>query len=516
MKRSKARLRRIGMTLALSSALVAAGCTSGGAGKDGAAGETKEGEAAVQTVKVYMSGGAKFPEGEDYNHNPWIEMVKKETGVKLEIEAGPAETNEFMNKLSLKFASDDLPDLFVIPSSSQTWLMENAKLGAIMALDGKLDKYPNLKNAVYPEAWDAVRYEGKTYAIPVLNDGNTGTDNVYIRKDWLDKLNLPIPKTLDDFVEVARAFRDRDPDGNGKADTYGMIAYDTMLGWSHLFGAFGVIPGFWIEKDGKIVQSDIQPEMKEALAFIRKLHEEKLLDNEWPVTKKAAYNEKVATGKAGLYEGNWAATRSELLTSAKNDPKAEWIAIAPPVGPGGKQGVFGDPRYKTFAVISSKAKNVDAILRLLDWEAVPENRDKFVFGFGQYGEGFMYTKENGKLKLNFENHNKYGYRQQFMFMQPKELNDRKMESLGAEFKLVEYINNSVRYGIRNAFTGAPTPSMIEYGSSLDKLRDETFTKIVVGESPLDAFDEFVKTYKAKGGDKIIQDVENWAKTKSST
>jgi len=485
-----------------------AGCSSKG-GDKAENGKNASPSSDQTTVKAFIMGGATFPDGEDINHNPWMTMLREETGVDLQIQYGPAAADEYMNKLNLMLASGDIPDLFIIPSANQSWLMDNAKLGAIMRLDGKLDAYANLMNAVYPEAWDAVTYNGGIYGVPVLADGNSATDNVYIRKDWLDKLKLDVPKTLDEFVKVAKAFKEQDPDGNGKADTLGLIAYDNMLAWSSLFGAFGVIPGYWVEKNGTLVPADIQPEMKDALAYIHQLFADKVLDNEWPITKKAAYEEKVANGKAGLYEGSWAAARSEIQTSRQNDPKADWIAIAPPVGPGGKQGVFGGPKYKSIIAISSKAKNVDAILKLLDWQAVPENRDKFVFGFGQYGENFMYTKKDGSIELNFDNHNKYGYRQQLMFMQPKELNEQKMEALGPQFKLNDMIKLSIQYGIPNAFTGAPTPSMVENQSALDKLRQETFTKIIIGELPVSAFDDFVASYKAKGGDKIMKEVADW-------
>ncbi len=469
---------------------------------------------APAVIKVFMPGGATFPDGEDINNNPWVQLLESENNVDLDIEYGPAATDEYMNKLTLKFASNEIPDLFVIASANQNWLMQNAALGALMELDGKVEKYGNLMNAVYPDAWEAAKYEGKTYAVPVLNDGNKATDNLYIRQDWLDKLGLEAPKTLEEYVQVARSFRENDPDGNGKDDTYGIIAYENMLGWSHLFGAFGVIPGYWIEKDGKLVMSDVQPEMKEALAFINSLYKEKLLDNEWPITDVAAYNEKVANNQVGMYEGSWAAPRNEINTSKQNDPGAVWTAIAPPTGPGGKQGVFGGPEYKSFAVVSSTAANPDAILRMLDWLAVSDNIDKFVFGFDKLGEGFMYDRVDGKYALNFENHNKYGYRQQLMFMQPKELNEKKMEALGADFNLVGTINNSVKYGIPNRYVGAPTPSMVENLSGLEKLRAETFTKIIVGELPVDAFDDFVAEYNANGGEAMAAEVQEWYAGKS--
>lgn len=462
-----------------------------------------------EVIKIFLTGGANFSDGEDINNNPWTKLIEQEMNVDLQIESGPAAADEFMNKLTLKLASNDIPDLFIVPASYQNWLLENAEMGALMELGGKIDDYSNLMNAVYPSSWEAVKSNDNIYAIPVLNDGNKATDNVYIRKDWLDQLKLEVPVTLEDYEQVAKAFQTLDPNGTNKQDTYGMVAYENMLGWSHLFGAFGVIPGYWLEKDGQLVQADIQPEMKEALAYIRKLHEDKLLDNEWPITKIAAYQEKVANNQAGLFEGSWAAPRSEINTSKQNDPNAEWIPIAPPIGPNGKQGVAGGAEYKSFAVISSKAQNLDAILRMLDWMALPETIDKFVFGFDELGEGFMYTMEDGKYALNFENHNKYGYRQQLMFMQPKELNMKKMESLGADFNLVGTIEHSTSYGIPNLYVGPPTATMAEKQSSLIKLREETFIKIIVGELPIDAFDSYVEEYKQKGGEAIAQEVQSW-------
>lgn len=471
--------------------------------------KNEDGSSKKESINVFISGGATFPEGQDINNNPWIELIEKEVNVDLNIEYGPAETGEYMNKLTLKFASNEIPDLFIVPGMYQNWIMENASLGALMGLDDKLANYPELVDAVYPDAWEAVKYDGQTYGIPVLNDGNLGTNNLYVRKDWLDKLGLDVPKTLEEFETVAKAFRDQDPDGNGKKDTYGLIAYDNMLGWSSFFGAFGVIPGYWVERDGTLVPADTQPEMKEALTYLNRLYQEKLLDNEWPIQKVKTYNERVANNQVGLYEGNWAATRNEINTSKQNDPTAEWIAIEPPVGPQGKQGVLGGDKYKTFAVISSQAKNTDVILNMLQWMSKQENIDKFVFGFDELGEGFMFDIVDGKYAMNFENHNKYGYRQQLMFVQPKELNRKKMESLGADFNLVGMIEHSVQYGISKNFTGAPTPAMVDYLSSLEQLRNETFTKIIVGELPINEFDNFITEYNAKGGAQITEEVQAW-------
>ncbi len=71
------------------------------------------------------------------------------------------------------------------------------------------------------------------------------------------------------------------------------------------------------------------------------------------------------------------------------------------------------------------------------------------------------------------------------------------------------IEHSVQYGISKNFTGAPTPAMVDYLSSLEQLRNETFTKIIVGELPINEFDNFITEYNAKGGAQITEEVQAW-------
>src|SRR4030042_2784638 len=93
-----------------------------------------------------------------------------------------------------------------------------------------------------------VTIDGKMYGLP--DPGQIPpTDGLVIRKDWLDKLGLAMPKTMDELIEVARKFTNDDPDGNGKNDTYGFGAYPDMAGvpengpgrrFAYMLGAYGV------------------------------------------------------------------------------------------------------------------------------------------------------------------------------------------------------------------------------------------------------------------------------------
>ena len=58
--------------------------------------------------------------------------------------------------------------------------------------------------------------EGRIYMIP--NVLTYPLCSGMIRQDWLDELGLSMPETQDELVEVLKAFRDQDPNGNGIAD----------------------------------------------------------------------------------------------------------------------------------------------------------------------------------------------------------------------------------------------------------------------------------------------------------
>ncbi len=103
-----------------------------------------------------------------------------------------------------------------------------------------------------------------------------------IRMDWLDKLGLKVPVTMEEFREVARAFTLKDPDGNGKQDTYGTSFRQNVNFIDSFFHAYGVAPGhhqagMWRVRNGKQTNDWVQPQMKEALLNLASWYKEGLI-----------------------------------------------------------------------------------------------------------------------------------------------------------------------------------------------------------------------------------------------
>jgi putative aldouronate transport system substrate-binding protein len=127
-------------------------------------------------------------------------------------------------------------------------------------------------------------------------------------------------------------------------------------------------------------------------------------------------------------------------------------------------------------------------------------------------EGEVWSMQDGKIVTNFEKHNEHIYRQTLgESIRPygaKEERDR-LDSLGIEFKLNDNIDKIAKVAILDQYFGVPTPGMGKYKADLNKTEIETFTKIIVGQLPIDAFDDYIENWKKRGGDEITKEVNEW-------
>lgn len=134
-----------------------------------------------------------------------------------------------------------------------------------------------------------------------------------------------------------KAFTEKDPDGNGKKDTYGFTG-DGIGTFADIFGAFGVgSPGSIYNKDGKVINSLYELAMKDALAYIKKIIEAGVVDPEIMANSGLKHQQKAIQGKVGSLNIDWPnMTKDQFADQIKQvNPKAEWIQLSPVKGPGG-------------------------------------------------------------------------------------------------------------------------------------------------------------------------------------
>ncbi|MEV0147493.1 MULTISPECIES: extracellular solute-binding protein [unclassified Nonomuraea] len=300
------RRRLIAGALTLTAALTASACSGGG--------DAPAADPNTITVMSKLFGTAPDPKGE------MQQAVEKFIGKKLQINWVP--NAEYTDKINVTLASGNLPQVMVVDPKNPSFV-KAAQAGAFWDLTDKLDKYPNLKQADPRTAMNA-SVNGKIYGLyrmrPQLRSA------VLIRKDWLEKVGLKLPETVDDLYDIAKAFAEKDPDGNGKKDTYGLIIpkwpgnyatsspYDVLETW---FGA----PNGWGERNGKLVPGFDTPEFLEANKFLKKMVDEGLVNPDFATLDSAKWNEPFHQGKGGIIIDVNIRSRALLDLFREDDPE---------------------------------------------------------------------------------------------------------------------------------------------------------------------------------------------------
>ncbi len=480
------------------------GNNSGGAGnQEGPKAVDKVADEKRASISIVFGNTYKYPDNMDDNKNPYIDYIREETNLDIEVIVPPADG--YIEKLNVIMASGDLPDM--INATDSNWFVNYLNQKALKPLNDAIDKYgPDLKRLIPQSAWDSVTLDGQIYAIPSISN-HQATELMWIRKDWLDNLGLPMPKTLEEYVNTARAFAEQDPDLNGANDTIGLIIGENLSNTAPFLGAFGVQRGQWVEQDGKLVYSSIMPEMKQALELLAQMYKDKIIDQEWALNKSKTVEEKVANGKAGMYSGPWHARRGAILTSQSNDPNAVWVEAEFPVGANGQAGVHADKLVRSYNVVPISSNNEEAVVKMLNF-MIGEGFASLELGF----ENEVWTRVDGKVVTNFEEHNKHVYRNSIVrIVTPSDttVHFEKLESLGVEFNLVNNIESIYKVLMDTEFTGMPTPSMSKNAPKLKKLEDEAFVKIVMGVANPNEFETFVEQWNKDGGAEMTEEVNKW-------
>ena len=444
--------------------------------------------------------------------------------------------NGYITKMRLEMAAGNLPDVWLV--TDQTDLLQLAANELIIPVDDVI------KDTMTQEDQDIIfsdggrlvemaSYEGKCYGIP-RNISDTDTFSyIWLRKDWMEKLGLEAPKTIDDLKAIMDAFMAADFDGDGQANTFGMVIdKDLYYGTRGLFAAFDARPEFWIEKDGKVEWGGVQPEVKEALSFLHTLYEEGYLDKEFITQTNGTALGTALAGKAGvLYAGHWVA--HQLQTMLEEHPEAEWYCVNLP-------SVTGEPVYQLLNPVRR------------GWVVINANYDhpeivgkisalcSFTYRSGVTLGSFWMSNDDAQTLQPFQGSVSSwdNYDTWLNLLQVFETGDESllrskaitywdnfhtssewawMHMFGPDDGtpmqvLADAINNDrISY---DAFLGAQSEFMQDRWSAIKSEQLAAFIRIIIGEVGVDeGFDAWLQSFSSMGGDRITEEVNEWYASK---
>lgn len=503
----------------------------------------------VYDSQVVVRIGFKIPDsklmtGDANDNNPITRYLEEITNIKV-IHAWEAKGDEaYAQKVDLAIDSEDLPDAMVVTRNQLMELIDQGKIEDLTATfnqygsDLVKDMYDSTKGVALAEA----TRQGKLFGLPNVAINADSPTLLWVRQDWLDKLNLQAPQSLDDIEEIAKAFIEQDPDGNGKMDTVGLTGYKEVVygtkpqmnGYDAIFNSYHAFPKNWIkDKDGNIIYGSITPENKEALSKLAEWYKRGLIDKHFALYKETW--DPILDGQAGMFFGPWWAPFWPLVEAVAADTKSEWRAFAAPLDTDQKFVTHMASVTDRYLVVRKGYEHPEAVIKLLNAFTRLERRldpnedvaklDDFAAQLGiqprayypfdlliDYSDSIekRYTVIQQALhsKLDPETldaeTNKI-YRQWIVEKeQPKKNMEDWKVAIAYEYGAGVLASMPMEQ-VRSVFYGT-TLSMKDNWAKLEKLENETFLNMIVGDLPISAFDDFVMEWKRLGGDKITQEV----------
>ncbi|MBS6646218.1 MAG: extracellular solute-binding protein [Clostridiaceae bacterium] len=479
--------------------------------------QTAAAEAKEEPVQMEWLVGETSAEVDDN-----AEVVKMiEERFNIDLKTWYVDSNKFQENLNVRFAGGEMPDVLVVNDLSLLPTYVDGGILGELPIELIREKAPHYAAVAdqYDDGtlWSTMIYKGKNYG--VTNPMDAVPMAMFWRKDWLDRLGLEVPETLEDYEKVLTAFVEDDPDGNGKKDTAGMAERT----FGAVFGAYGLrcvtggSPGFKVEEmqlgdDNVPFFPYIHPDAKKALAKLYEWYEKGILDKEFITGENHGgytwLSHSFMNGKIGLTsaqpshylqastdtsdESNWSVCMKELKSL---DPDADIVIGPAPVGPDGKSGTEGWNLTGRLTCLTTKGvsdpRKVDAFLAMLD--AYYADMDYVMLvNYGLEGKHYEMS-EHGPIRLmNGTELRKEGVLQ---------------VGFGSTVTVAENITpQKTKFGhdvTGNGYYRFNAPPVEEFSNviaTLDTLTEQAYFDIITGVKPIDYFETYVEEFKDAGGE----------------
>ncbi|MFD2330597.1 extracellular solute-binding protein [Cohnella sp. GCM10020058] len=482
-----------------------------------------------------------LPEGDTSENNFVSRYLGEQTGISIKYAWETPSGAQYAATMNYAIRSGDLPDAFVVDRQQFRELTQAGELADLTQTYGEYAStlVKSIYDATGGKALQEASIDGRLYGLPNVAIEADAPSYLWVRQDWLDKLGLAAPKTLDDIARIAKAFRQLDPDGNGKADTVGIPVDRGMVygektgnnGLNGVFAAFGAYPRKWIAgSDGRPVYGSVQREAKDALKLLAQWYKDGVLDSQFMLRQDS--QDLVTENKAGIFFGPWWAPYYPLSKSISQDTKADWRVYAVPLDETGRFNVSDSPVTDRYLVVRKGYEHPEAALKLLNvFTRIERNQDPGA-------KGLLAVTE----QLDTQLRNYYPF--DLLLDYPDAVaqrHDRLAEALDGKLdpgqldqetkRLYDDAQTEREYPRKNldawagstayqlwgsvgraesvkidSFFADPPPSLATMWTNLQSLETETYAKIITGELPLSAFDDYAQRWHAEGGDKMAEAV----------
>ncbi len=360
------------------------------------------GEQIELKVPIYQRSGIKDPIEDNY----WTRWVQANFGDKYNIKVTyiPISRTGEVADFTLKMGSEETaPDMVFHYDNPQ--LLAYIDQEFVQPIDEEMVKefMPDYLAYVGDAAYQAGKYnvdgEKTQMYFPAARDQADNWATV-IRADWLKKVNKEMPTSVEEYLDVLRAFRDANlggeytiPATQGLPSTTGMRADSFRTGHTDP-------REIAIYSDLQVVSLDWEP-IKKNYKVLNTMYNEGLISKEFALDSDGSQAKAdFVNGRAGVY-GFYLTSNSDVIsTLMQNCPDAELAILdSRSMVPAGE--TLYDYQAAPIGIstgIGAWCKHPEAVMMYINWMSQPE-----VLEYLQYGEeGKHYNVVNGLKVLNSE------------------------------------------------------------------------------------------------------------------
>lgn len=556
------------IALSLAGCLVLTGCNKQQTEKTDTAEHTQEWKTAETTPfgrypeeVIYTLGkmtgmnNSNLPKGDTYEDNGYTRYLKKQLNIQNKDVFEAGENDNYQETVSMTIASRELPDVMVVNDMDMLQLLvDNDLIEDLTQVyeDCTSSRIKDIYNSYGGEILDNVTFDGKLMALPETNIDD-GPSLCWLRKDWMDKLGLDAPKTVEDVENIVHEFVQKDPGGNGKGETVGLVCDDELTGgcgYSYeyqndiIFASFGAFPKQWIyNKDGEVVYGSVQNEAKAALGKLRQMYQQGTLDNNFLMRESSNIIELIVSGKCGSFFGPWWSPNNPLMSAMQKNPNAEWQPYLIQTDKDGQTSFASQNPNDKYVVVRKGYKHPEIVMKIVsvlfddlryDEEDVREMERYYQDNVDltarplainvDYKDALMRCYDSlkdaiqGRKKLE-----DLGLLEGAYYISCSKYLDRKKDTsaqkswedwaaYASRMTACSVLRKGQTRQVKSLFFGE-TKTMKSNWWRLEELEKKVYLEIVTGQKPLSYFDEFVKEWNRQGGEKIRGEVAQELKGK---
>ncbi|MAG13421.1 MAG: hypothetical protein CMN78_02370 [Spirochaetales bacterium] len=325
----------------------------------------------------------------DFSEDPVYNIVSEKFNV--DIAVVPLTRGEQNAQVNLMVASGEMPDTIFF-AGPRAQYMEWARTGVIREIPTFPDsKYPNL-SAMWdkmPQAPDRYLVDGKLYAWPkylAQNPvGNWWPTGFLYRADWAKKLGMHKEQyTVGELMDLARAFSEKDPAGNGPGRT---IGYGDDSQWSYIVNAYNTYSSHFYRKDGKFIWGAREPSTLEGIKAFKRLYDDGAY---WPgffAGKAGDINGLFHSGLIGIIQANYTSKNLGNMRISFEDANpdlvfADVVEYMDVVGLDGKRWTWEMTNIRSASIFHPNLSDekLHRLMNIMDWCTTDEALNTLFFG----------------------------------------------------------------------------------------------------------------------------------------